>query len=318
MKSKMIILLLSVLLTASGLWAWSRKPPPPPSHLPLWGGVAGQFHHHGSLTPELNKDLNWQIVRWEVSSGTVQDSIGFFAFRDSLLNKLNPPNVKILLQLRWNSEALHPASRIQHCVPTYSGGEDTLITTDWDDWGWFCFSMANLFRNDNVWFQIGNEPDYPGQRYWNASIPEWIAYVNMGANAIKQANPDAYVVCGGFTGGRDINSTIREVVNGLGLNVDALDRHFYGLDKLSPEVLAQYLMVWPDYCHERGFDSFVSELSPPVFETAKGAGVDCAMMFDLWGSAGGVYAAVGQDGKVTELGKSTGNWIKRQGQIEKE
>jgi len=308
---KAVLSLLGILLIASSLWAWSRKPPVPATNLPLWGGCAGQFHKHAALTSELNKELHWQIVRWEISSGVVTDSIGYFAFRDSLLNKLNPPNIKVLLELRWNSEALHPASRIQHCVPTYSGGADTLTTTDWDDWAWFCFSMAYLFRNDNVWFQIGNEPEHENHKYWNGSIPEFIAYVNMGANAIKQANPNAYVVCGGFTGGRRISPAIEEVVAGLSDNIDALDRHFYKLDELPPDTLKTYLNFWPEYCHENGFDCFATELSPPYLDKAKEAGADCAGFFDLWGSAGGKYAAA-KDGIATELGKRVGRWIVEQ------
>jgi hypothetical protein len=293
MKSRLITLVVIVVALAV----------PASAQFPLWGGVGGQFHKHAGLTAEMNQELKWQIIRWEVSSWVI-DSIGWAEFRDSLLNRLNPPGIKILLQLRWNAPSMHPASLIQHCVPQ-----------NWEEWRSFCREAAVIFSHDNVWFQIGNEPDFAGQRYWNGTIPQFIEYVNFGAQAIKDANPDAYVVCGGFTGGCSINSTIRQVVDGLSVNVDALDRHFYGLNKLSAELLNECLTVWPNFCHQRHFDCFVSELSPPCFCKAREGGIDCAMFFDLWGSSGGRYAAV-KDGVPTELGKSTGTWIG--GQIEKE
>jgi hypothetical protein len=92
--------------------------------------------------------------------------------------------------------------------------------------------------------------------------------------------------------------------------VDALDRHFYGLDLLSEPELEENLTTWSDYCHDLDLKCFVTEMSPPMFETAKKAGTDCAMFFDLWGSAGGEYAAANEDGTATEIGKAAGDWIK--------
>lgn len=300
------VIIVSILFVGCG------RPPPEPAStdFPIWGGVVGHFFKHAGLSPELNEVLEWEIVRWQVSSWVI-DSIGWLEFKDSLLTHLTPPDVKILLQLRWNTPNLNPApiSPLQHCVPE-----------SWAQWSWFCYQMAELFKNDNVWFQLGNEPDMPGHKYWSGTIPEFCTYVNVGADAIKDANPDAYVVCGGFTAGRAISRTIRQIVDGLESDkIDALDRHFYKVDsimmELGEEGFNEIMTVWPDYCHDRGYDCFITELSPPWFAKAKEAGVDCAMLFRLRPGKGVTHWAA--EGEVaTRLGRSVGVWIRGQNQIE--
>lgn len=304
-------ILLIFILFPVVLWASDPKPPepgplpvPPPSDFPIWGGVAGQFHKHAALTVTLNDRLNWQVTRWQVSSWVI-DSIGWLEFRDSLLNCLTPPDVRILLQLRWNSLDLNPVSRIQHCVPK-----------NWGKWWRFCYRMARLFKDDNVWFQLGNEPEADGHKFWSGTLPEFIFYVNYGAAAIKWANPDAYVVCGGFTGGRGVSRAIREIVEGLDTaKVGGLDRHVI-LTNLTEAELDDCIGVWPDYCHQQGFDCFFTEVSPPrfdlhVFDKAKKKGVECFMFFNLWGGKQVEFPAANQDGTATRAGKKFGRWIER-------
>jgi hypothetical protein len=318
MKAKIILGIALVFLLIVSLNAGFLRKLFPPEPEPEWTafypyrGVAGghdELWNAGQegLTAELNDTLNCEMIRWICNSRYVE-GLGIEAYV-AQLKTMQPEDVEVFLQLRWNSPGKcnpEPTARLQSSPPK-----------QWSDWEDFCYDMAEATKDFIHFFQLGNEFDWPGQRYWTGTIPQAIEFVNRGAEAIHRANPKAVIACGGFTGGKEIGTTIQTIVDGLNEHIAILDRHF-GLERLTPDEVRHYMFNWPVYVASKNRICMVGELWPPYFAEAKEAGIKIVLAFDLWGSGENQYGlANSATGMPTDIGRIVGSWIEEHPKIRK-
>jgi hypothetical protein len=109
------------------------------------------------------------------------------------------------------------------------GKTDTLFfwnypPEDFDQFGKFMKTLVTRYKKWIKTWELWNEPDI--SIYWQGSVEEFAEFTKVGAKAVKEADPDAKVVCAGIA--YDPNFTLKLFRDyGVSPYVDIINMHNY-------------------------------------------------------------------------------------------
>ncbi|MBD3168959.1 MAG: cellulase family glycosylhydrolase, partial [candidate division Zixibacteria bacterium] len=182
---------------------------------------------------------------------------------------LYPNDAKLIFTLReWHPEKMRTE------VPPHQTGRFQGPPADPKDWADFCRRIARVLGDRITAYQLGNEPNNIREvsedgkdtlRQWLGTPEEWAENIIIGANAIREVDPDAFIIAGGTGIGKSFQDPwymrgVDSVVN----YVDCLDLHYYGNpwsnDSAWHNVILKNIT---EYCNNHGVRFSVTELGTP-------------------------------------------------------
>ena len=249
-------------------------------------GVGGLVN---AVKPEFVGALNAQIVRVEVFWGKVEPERGKYLITEEVLkviDKTVPNGADLLLSIQINNPwgTTGPWTNMEEFLKEYSANHIYYPPKNYDDFRNFIKVLGDSLKGKVKYYQLANEPDLirpeNGKRWWAGTAAEFIELVKVTNAALKSADPNAYLVLGGFAMGWDSNANkpsggnfIREVVLGSKDYVDAFDVHHYG----------EYSRLYGKirYLRELGKKPvWITEMGAPSFDRIKNATVGMDPFFD--------------------------------------
>lgn len=112
---------------------------------------------------------------------------------------------------------------------------------DYDDWYDFVYRMVSEFKDKIHIWEIWNEEDI--SQWWSGGIREYGRLLEVGARAVRDADPDATILMGGLT--KPDAFFVRLILDGYGLAdaFDVLPIHNYS-ESWNPIRMEDYITSW--------------------------------------------------------------------------
>jgi len=208
------------------------------------------------IDPNVMKSLGPEINRAGIHWGKVEPVPGKYLITQEVLNFIGevvPPGAEPLVGISthnpWGN--IGPWKNSDEFLKQFSVSPTFHPIKNYDDYRRFIMVLADSLKGKVKYYQILNEPDLirpeNNSRWWGGTAEELIKTVRITYEALKESDPDAYLIMGGFALPWDdnINRPVNEdfintVVKGVRDYVDAFDIHHYReYNLLSPKI--QYI-----------------------------------------------------------------------------
>jgi len=213
----------------------------------------------------LRLNLSWadadSIYLATGSWGAIADSVSAYV----------PTNIEPILLLGfWNPTKMDKPENARYT--------DVYKARDINEFRAVCYNLADALKYRVKYFVLHNEPNLfwdpdSGSRNWRNSIQDFADQCTAAAEAIKLANPDAYIIYGSFAGishygnGHE-NPVTKQFVDAIAPEgspdpiIDGIDFHMYG-DSLTQEQYYQVADSISAFCYRRNVDWIIGETAGP-------------------------------------------------------
>ena len=236
------------------------------------GTAIGKSGH--VLSPAFVPLTSLQTLRvgrsWAEVDSLVKVTGTWQSIRDSIEADVPPDIEPILLFGFW-----HPDKMDKPPGAVYT---DTYKAQDLNEFRDFCYNLAEVLRGTVRYFVLHNEPNLfwsaeSGSVNWRNTIQEFADQCKVAAQAIKEANPDAYIIYGSFAGSiyhvnGHLDLTKKAFVDAIAPEggtdpiIDAVDCHMYG----GTGSIAFYSILADSisaFCHRYDIDWIIGETAGP-------------------------------------------------------
>ncbi|MCR2822370.1 GH39 family glycosyl hydrolase [Lederbergia panacisoli] len=175
---------------------------------------------------------------------------------------------------------------ICYSPPWATGSDWKAPPKDYQDWYDFVYTLVDRYKGKINQWELWNEGD--NYDFWTGSWGEQIELVKVGAQAVKDANPNARTVFGGLT---DLKKNhVRSIFkDGAADNIDVINIHFYN-------------ETWNPNATERIYDDI--KIVADVIRENGGKQ-------ELW------IAEIGYSDYVQEDGIKVSDWVRKKAPYEK-
>jgi len=211
-------------------------------------------------------------LSWAEADSIFRATGSWRAIADSVVAYV-PTNIEpILLLSFWNPMKMDKPENARYT--------DVYKARDLQEFRYSCYKLAYELRGKVRYFVLHNEPNLfwnpdSGSQNWRNSIEDFAIQCTAAAQAIKQANPDAYIIYGSFAGishygnGHEnpITKQFCDAIAPEGGNpiIDAIDFHFYG-NELEQEQYSEIADSISAYCMRRNVDWIIGETAGPKID----------------------------------------------------
>lgn len=165
-------------------------------HLSQWWHVDDVLPRDLDLVQEMGFGWVKQVFAWRDIEGDAKEAFNWYR-PDRIVQQANEANLNLLVRIDhqplWSVQALVDKPITQNQPPA-----------DLQDFGDFCFALAERYKGQIQAYQVWNEPNL--NREWGEQTPnpaEYTELLRICYEGIKSADPDAIVVSAGLapTGG---------------------------------------------------------------------------------------------------------------------
>ena len=171
-------------------------------------------------------------MKWAGIDTILAANGGSYSAVADLVDEYMPQNVERIFQLIfWNPDKMKKPSSIPN--DTYPVADAYV-----DSFRDMCYHIAFALKDVGVrYFVLHNEPNilWTPEGYgpnWRGTAAEFADQCEICAQAIRRANPAAYIIYGAFwtndTTDGFINDSVDDIMNDDSTLIDALDFHYYG------------------------------------------------------------------------------------------
>lgn len=160
-------------------------------HLSQWWHVDDVLPRDLEMVQEMGFGWVKQVFAWRDIEGNAKGEFDWYR-PDRIVQQANEANLNLLIRIDhqplWSVQALVDKPITQNQPPV-----------DYQDFGDFCFALADRYQGQIQAYQVWNEPNL--SREWGEQTPspaEYTALLRVCYEGIKAADPEAIVVSAGL------------------------------------------------------------------------------------------------------------------------